>query len=308
MSTIPEQLSTNFSNSSGKPDSNLSNDSNNLGGIPANEYATKEWVKEYHDGKEENLKRYIDGQDQSILEQAKEYTNSQIRNQDFSGFAELKDLQALNENLQQKITEGDNAQKAYVDQKIQQVVDDTNANFSDVSESITKLNNNLNSNVNTINGKIDTINGNINNMQSNIDTMSGQMKDLFQSVSDGKSKIAGAITDKGVPTSASASYDTMATNIRAIPTDGGGEIIIPPGYYDTSDANITANDVAIDKIAYGATGRIVGTLVPGSGIDTSGATATAGDIRYGKTAYARGQLLVRNNVRKWRSTRNYRTI
>ena len=60
MSTIPEQLSTNFSNSSGKPDSNLSNDSNNLGGIPANEYATKEWVKEYHDGKEENLKRYID--------------------------------------------------------------------------------------------------------------------------------------------------------------------------------------------------------------------------------------------------------
>ena len=42
MSTIPEQLSTNFSNSSGKPDSNLSNDSNNLGGIPANEYATKE--------------------------------------------------------------------------------------------------------------------------------------------------------------------------------------------------------------------------------------------------------------------------
>lgn len=271
MSTIPEQLSTNFSNSSGKPDSNLSNDSNNLGGIPANDYATKEWVKDYHDGKEEKLREYIDGQDQSILDQAKEYTNSQIRNQDFSGFAELKDMQALNENLQQKITEGDNAQKAYTDQKIKQVVDDTNANFSDVSASITKLNDNLNNSVNTINGNIDTINknidtieSNVNTMNGNMNTMSGQINDLFQSVSDGKSKIAGAITDKGVPTSASASYDTMATNIRAIPTEsgGGGEIIIPPGYYDTSDANITANDVAIDKIAYGAAGRIVGTLVP----------------------------------------------
>ena len=271
MSTIPEQLSTNFSNSSGKPDANLSNDSNNLGGIPANDYATKEWVKDYHDGKEEKLREYIDGQDQSILDQAKEYTNSQIRNQDFSGFAELKDMQALNENLQQKITEGDNAQKAYTDQKIKQVVDDTNANFSDVSASITKLNDNLNNSVNTINGNIDTINknidtieSNVNTMNGNMNTMSGQINDLFQSVSDGKSKIAGAITDKGVPTSASASYDTMATNIRAIPTEsgGGGEIIIPPGYYDTSDANITANDVAIDKIAYGAAGRIVGTLVP----------------------------------------------
>ena len=271
MSTIPEQLSTNFSNSSGKPDSNLSNDSNNLGGIPANNYATKEWVKDYHDTKEEKLKEYIDGQDQSVLEKAKEYTNSQIRNQDFSGFAELKDMQALNENLQQRITEGDNAQKAYTDQKIKQVVDDTNANFSDVSKSITKLNDNLNNSVNTINGNIDTINKNIDNIESNVNTMngnmntmSGQINDLFQSVSDGKSKIAGAITDKGVPTSASASYDTMATNIRAIPTEsgGGGEIIIPPGYYDTSDANITANDVAIDKIAYGAAGRIVGTLVP----------------------------------------------
>lgn len=45
--------------------------------------------------------------------------------------------------------------------------------------------------------------------------------ELFQSVSDGKTLIAGAITDKGVSTSASDSFQTMADNIAAIETGGG---------------------------------------------------------------------------------------
>ena len=45
---------------------------------------------------------------------------------------------------------------------------------------------------------------------------------LFQSVSNGKSAIAAAITDKGVETAADASFDTMASNIKAI--SGGGNL------------------------------------------------------------------------------------
>ncbi|WP_324730276.1 hypothetical protein VO178_09670 [Lysinibacillus fusiformis] len=40
----------------------------------------------------------------------------------------------------------------------------------------------------------------------------------FQSVSDGKTKIAAATTDQGVPTSPTATFDQMAANIRAINT------------------------------------------------------------------------------------------
>lgn len=228
MSRVSEQWSKSKATSQGRTDANLSNDSNNLGGIPAEDYATKKYVQDYHNGKEENLKQYIDQQDASVLEQAKEYTNSQIRNQDFSNFAEVKDLEALNKNLSTQITDGLNAQKQYTDQKTNQIVEDVNANFQDVENSISKLNGNVNS--------------------------------LFQSVSNGKSVIAEAITDKGVPTSASDSYSTMAGNIRAIPTSGGGGGVIPPGYYDTSDATATPYDILQGKSAYGKNGKIEGIL------------------------------------------------
>lgn len=48
-----------------------------------------------------------------------------------------------------------------------------------------------------------------------------QLNQLFTSVSDGKSAIAAAITDKGVTTAADASFQTMATNIGQIPSGGG---------------------------------------------------------------------------------------
>lgn len=46
----------------------------------------------------------------------------------------------------------------------------------------------------------------------------GAIDELFQSVSNGKSLIAEAITDKGVSTSSSASFATMASNIGKIET------------------------------------------------------------------------------------------
>lgn len=45
-----------------------------------------------------------------------------------------------------------------------------------------------------------------------------QLNELKTSVSNGKSAVASAITDKGVSTSATASFNTMANNIRKIVT------------------------------------------------------------------------------------------
>ena len=44
----------------------------------------------------------------------------------------------------------------------------------------------------------------------------GELDKVFQSVSDGKSKIASAITDKGVKTDKDATFDIMADNIKKI--------------------------------------------------------------------------------------------
>ena len=71
MSTPYEEMSETSINSIAKPDSNLSNDSNKLGGIDAEDYATKEYVRKYHNNKEENLKKYIDEQDEQKLNEAK---------------------------------------------------------------------------------------------------------------------------------------------------------------------------------------------------------------------------------------------
>lgn len=45
------------------------------------------------------------------------------------------------------------------------------------------------------------------------DNVQGAIDQLFQSVSNGKSLIAGALTDKGISTSASDSWETIAGNI-----------------------------------------------------------------------------------------------
>lgn len=54
-----------------------------------------------------------------------------------------------------------------------------------------------------------------------VNDLTNKYNQLFQSVSDGKRQIAGAITDKGVSTSSTASFSTMANNIRQIQTGGG---------------------------------------------------------------------------------------
>ena len=66
-------------------------------------------------------------------------------------------------------------------------------------------------------------------------TIVGSLSECFQSVSDGKTLIATAITDKGVQTAATDSFSTMATNISNI--SGGG------GITPTGTINISTNGV-----------------------------------------------------------------
>ena len=232
-----EEISKAIASQSGRPDANLANDSNHLGGIEAGDYATKAWVQEYHGNKESDLKQYVDQHDKDTLNAAKEYTNAMIRNQDFSNFAELDDLNALNTNLTNKINTDIANQKAYTDQKTQAIVDDVNTNFADVEDAINALNDNV--------------------------------SDLFQSVSDGKELIAEAITDKGVTTSANDSFSTMSSNIKNINTNQG-MIVIPEGYMDTSDATATSDKILQGFTAYANGNKIHGTYVPSGGGSTGG--------------------------------------
>lgn len=58
------------------------------------------------------------------------------------------------------------------------------------------------------------------------------IKEVFQSVSDGKGLIASAITDKGVKTDAKDTFSTMAHNIGEIQTSGGGDYEFYEGSYN----------------------------------------------------------------------------
>ena len=271
MAKASEEISKYKANSSAKPDSNIANDSLHLGGIDADEYATKDYVQKYHNTKEEKLKQDISNQDKTVLEEAKAYSDEIVKSQDFSGFAKVTDVQAIDDKLSQKISNQGTEQKNYTDGRIQSVVNDVNTNFDNVGKSIESLNNSTNQ--------------------------------LFQSVSDGKSKVAAAITDKGVDTASNASFDDMANNIKNI-SSSGGDIPTDPNFVNTGDATAEAKDIKAGKIAYAQGNKIYGTYVekdpstgvPTYGTDTSGATATSADIAMGKTAWANGVLLTGNAI------------
>lgn len=61
----------------------------------------------------------------------------------------------------------------------------------------------------------------LNRIESGILGLTQNMQEVFQSVSNGKKKIASAITDKGITTEPDATFSEMAENVKNIPTGGG---------------------------------------------------------------------------------------
>lgn len=82
-----------------------------------------------------------------------------------------------------------------------------------------------------------------------IPAINERVDELGKSVSDGKIKVAAAITGKGIETAATDTFDVMANNIQNIQTGT-----------DISDGNIVAEDIIEGKIGYSNEGRIVGTM------------------------------------------------
>ena len=252
MGTPYEEISENYSNRGAiKTDANLAQDTLQLGGLDAEEYATKLYVQQYSNNKIAESNNRTDNLLNQLEENLKGYTDTSIGNQDFTNFAKKPDLQAAITQMQ--------------------------------THCATSCNNTLNSSKSYTDSKISNVNNSLGEINDDIDELDGKYDQLFQSVSNGKSQIAGAITDKGVSTSATATFNTMANNIRAINTSS----------QDLSDATITTDTVYNGYIGYGKNGqRIVGTYKPeqysSGGIDTSDATATSSQILAGCTAYARG--------------------
>lgn len=90
-------------------------------------------------------------------------------------------------------------------------------------------------------------------------TVQAVVDELFLSVSNGKSAIAGAITNKGVSTSSSASFQTMANNINSISPTLQSKTVSP-----STDAQTIAPDSGYDGLSQ----VVVNAISPTKGAQT----------------------------------------
>lgn len=92
-------------------------------------------------------------------------------------------------------------------------------------------------------------NYNVDKLEEILDAVDQEMDQLFQSVSNGKSLVAGAITDKGVNTSPTDTFAVMADKIDAIVTDPS---------IGTTDA--VAGDILLGKKVVSQGNLLTGTM------------------------------------------------
>ncbi|NLZ95623.1 MAG: hypothetical protein GX921_07370, partial [Bacteroidales bacterium] len=107
-------------------------------------------------------------------------------------------------------------------------------------------------------------------------SVEGALNELFTSVSNGKTGIASAITDKGVPASGSDSFSTLATKIGQIETSGGFISSIQSGNatldVDNPSKNITINTINTNRaviLVTSASYQIRSAFVAGKIVDST---------------------------------------
>lgn len=123
------------------------------------------------------------------------------------------------------------------------------------------------------------------------DNVQGAIDQLFTSVSNGKSKIASAITDMGVSTSANDSFAQMATNIGNIETG-----------YDTSQVTATANTVRSGYKFVNSSGQLITGTIPSKGAQTYtpktvSQTISSGQYLSGNQTIQGDENLIASNIK-----------
>lgn len=106
----------------------------------------------------------------------------------------------------------------------------------------------------------------MNNIEEGIEEALNKADQAFQSASEGKQKIATAITGKGVQADGGETFEQLASKIGSIETD------------QTGDATAVAGDIIFGRTAYARGSKLVGSL------ELIG-DAAAGDVIKGKTFY-----------------------
>lgn len=289
MPTPYEQISEAYaSRDMQKTDANLAQDSLQLGGIDAEEYATKEYARRLVNNKSASDREYADQKAAVAESNSKGYTDTEIEwlsGQVADGYTPKSDTRTLNQTLNALVRRV-GVDEGNITANSDQIGRNANA-IEDLAEEIDGVESNIrdiNINITALEAEVDAIDltaskVKLNNPNFAAKNVNAGMTELFQSVSNGKRQVAAAITDKGVTTADDASFNTMATNIEAISTLAE----------ETEDADALASDIKKNKIAYVKGQKVVGTSEGGGGgTDTSDATATSADIKRGETAYARG--------------------
>ena len=119
------------------------------------------------------------------------------------------------------------------------------------------------------------------------------LPELFQSVSEGKSAIAAAVTDKGVTTAADATFQQIAANVGSIPV------------LDTSDATATAAQILSGYTAYVNGSKINGSMVNRGAITGS---VTPGGSYTIPAGYHNGSGKVTGSGQSYPFSGNFRSI
>lgn len=101
--------------------------------------------------------------------------------------------------------------------------------------------------------EVDTIlkNLNLDALNKKIAEIDKRVNDCFQSVSDGKRRIASAITDKGINTAADATFQQMADNIKGLVTMSTNPSVL----FDKSSWTAPYDCIAVMSFSVGFTGN-----------------------------------------------------